>query len=260
MISSIRFAWLASGPTRAISRKVRGVCRKPTPWPVAGESMIDEVVGPLRALGLARLLRQLPDLAHRHHLRQPRRRRGQVVEERAAPQQRSPSRGPACGSRGTRRPSCPGRWRATRAPSRAGARRSRSGACRRGPRRVPGRRSRQTITRLAALGRGESERVSDGRLADPALAGYEGQPLVQQVGDSCILAIGGRKPRLRSRIRPRHGLVQPEASGGARGAGNRCRRAQPRTRRGGPDGAATRGGTNPSCRPSRSAPAARPST
>ena len=28
------------GPTRAMLAKVRGVCRKPTPWPVAGASTI----------------------------------------------------------------------------------------------------------------------------------------------------------------------------------------------------------------------------
>jgi hypothetical protein len=33
-------AWEWIGPTRAMLAKVRGVCRKPIPWPVAGASTI----------------------------------------------------------------------------------------------------------------------------------------------------------------------------------------------------------------------------
>ena len=58
-------AWI--GPTRAMSAKVRGVCRKPIPWPVAGASTITRSY--LRALlHLAVGLGQLPDLPDRDQL------------------------------------------------------------------------------------------------------------------------------------------------------------------------------------------------
>ena len=69
-----------SGPTRAIAAKVRGVCRKPIPWPVAGASTITRSY--LRAgFDLAVELRQLPDLADRDQLLEARGGRREVVED-----------------------------------------------------------------------------------------------------------------------------------------------------------------------------------
>ena len=40
MKASSARAWLWIGPTLAMPANVRGVCRKPIPWPVAGASTI----------------------------------------------------------------------------------------------------------------------------------------------------------------------------------------------------------------------------
>ena len=40
MKRSSSWAWAWTGPTRAMPANVRGVCRKPIPWPVAGASTI----------------------------------------------------------------------------------------------------------------------------------------------------------------------------------------------------------------------------
>ena len=75
-----------SGPTRAMPAKVRGVCRKPMPCPVAGASTITRSYS-RRLLHLAVVLGQLPDLADRDQLLQPGGGGGEVVEDPRADQQ-----------------------------------------------------------------------------------------------------------------------------------------------------------------------------
>ena len=80
-VSAMIAPWRAIGPICAALANVRGASSSASPWPVAGASTIDDVVG-LRARGAALVLRQLPDLADRQQLAQPGRRRRDVAERR----------------------------------------------------------------------------------------------------------------------------------------------------------------------------------
>ena len=61
---------------------------------------------------------------------------------------------------------------------------------------------------LAGLGGGDAERGRDGRLADPALAGHEDEPLVEED----VSRLAGYPGRVRlGRRRPAMGTVSPPA-------------------------------------------------
>ena len=157
------------GPTRAMLAYVLGARSIASPWPVAGRVDDREVVsGPA---GARLELGEVPDLADRHQLGEPGRRRGQVLEQPAAAEH--------AGQRA--------RLQLVAQPLLLGAlgvdgRRGAARSCRQPPSMPPSRccsATSHTHHALAAPRGGQPEGGRDGGLSDAALARHEDEPLVQ---------------------------------------------------------------------------------